>query len=233
MTTQREPAFVIDPRARAMLAEMGVRVWMPSSAPLQPKSETQTQQVSKPETAAATAEVAIAVPVRREPPLRLPVMDAPPKAAHTALGDAQYVIANLPSDAASYDLVVLGEPCQGAAASLLANMLKVFGESARAAPRIFIAEMTASENDAISLHDQLAAIPAKLVLLLGPHAAKALLDKAAADLPFSKLRGLVHDIVHGAKYVVTYHPQQLLRQPLAKANSWQDLKLARQSLSAL
>lgn len=216
MTTQREPAFVIDPRARAMLAEMGVRVWMPTdvaqAAPLQAKQDAASQP----------SEV-VAVPVRREPPLRLPVMDAPPAAgasASSALTSAQYVISNLPANASEYDLVVLGEPCQGAAANLLVNLLKPLASSA---PRVFVAHMVASHHESVTLHDQLVTISTKLVLALGPHAAKALLDKAVDGIPFSKQRGRVHGNI-----IVTYHPQQLLRQPLAKASAWQDIKLVLQ-----
>ena len=218
MTTQREPAFVIDPRARAMLAEMGVRVWMPVDAA--PAALQATP-------AAAKVEVAV-VPVRREPPLRLPVMDAPPQTAQNSrLEEARYVIGNLPSEASEYDLVALGEPCQGAAASLLANLLKPL---ATAAPRIFIANMVASHNDSVNLQDQMATIPAKLVLSLGPHAAKALLDKAADGIPFSKLRGTVHTSAQVAQVLVTYHPQQLLRQAQAKASGWQDIRLVLRTL---
>lgn len=232
MTTQREPAFVIDPRARAMLAEMGVRVWMPADAapsapqaapvnrstamPVQAKHVKQEGGASQP----AVGAVTVAVPVRREPPLRLPVMDAPPVAA---LGATRYVIGNLPTETADYDLMVLGEPCQGTTASLLVNLLKPL---ASAAPRVFVAHMVASHNDAVNLHDQLAMIPAKLVLALGPHAAKALLDKAVDGIPFSKQRG----IVHNERIIVTYHPQQLLRQSRAKAASWQDIRLALKTL---
>jgi uracil-DNA glycosylase len=233
MTTQREPAFVIDPRARAMLAEMGVRVWMPadaapSASQAPPAARSTAMPVQTNQDAASQPGEVVAVPVRREPPLRLPVMDAPPQAAqNTALGEPCYVIGNLPSEAASYDLVVLGEPCQGAAATLLVNLLKPLESIA---PRIFIAHMVASHNDSVNLQDQLATIPAKLVLALGPHAAKALLDKAADGIPFSKLRGTVHPTAQSAHIVVTYHPQQLLRQPQAKASSWQDIRLARRTL---
>ncbi len=213
MTTQREPAYVIDPRARAMLAEMGVRVWLPQG------SVEKTSPVR---------ESALPVPVRREPPLRLPVMDAPPQAAQGAaqsvtLGEARYVIGNLPTEAADYDLVVLGEPCEGPAAELLANVLKPFASTA---PRVFVAHMVASHNDAVNLHEQLATIPNQLILALGPHAAKALLDKTSEGIPFSKLRGAVHP----PHVVVTYHPQQLLRQPQAKASCWQDIGLALRTL---
>jgi uracil-DNA glycosylase len=262
MTTQREPAYVIDPRARAMLAEMGVRVWMPADGAqaMQPQAKlgaavpTSTLTFNQ-------APVTVAVTVRREPPLRLPVMDAPPSSrssgssaaaasgASDALTPAQYVIANLPIDVSDYDLVLLGEPCQGTAEQLLGNILKLFTSTSSmtsvssississisaAAPRIFIAHMVASHNEAVSLHDQLASLPAKLVLALGPHAAKALLGSAAEGIPFSKLRGKVHSMASDTatphKVVVTYHPQQLLRQNAAKAMSWQDIRLSLRTL---
>jgi uracil-DNA glycosylase family 4 len=155
-------------------------------------------------------------------------MDAPPDS--TSLGTTRYVIGNVPLDAASFDVLVLGEPCQGAAEQLLANLLKPLG---LAAPRIFIAHMVASHNDAVNLHDQLAQIPVKLVLALGPHAAKALLEQAADGIPFSKLRGTVHasKMPPTPHTIVTYHPQQLLRQPAAKASSWQDLRLVVRTLT--
>jgi uracil-DNA glycosylase family 4 len=197
-----------------MLAEMGVRVWLPTSE----VTVTPARQLTAVDAPAA----AVAIPVRREPPLRLPVMDAPPVSA--VLGVTRYVMANLPVDAASFDVIVLGEPCQGAAEQLLANLLKTLGSSA---PRIFIAHMVASHNDAVSLQEQLATVPTKLVLALGPHAAKALLGQAADGIPFSKLRGTAH----APNVIVTYHPQQLLRQPAAKANSWQDMRLVLRTLA--
>jgi uracil-DNA glycosylase len=248
MTTQREPAFVIDPRARAMLAEMGVRVWMPADDAQAAPPQAKQAVVSQP------APVTVALPVRREPPLRLPVMDAPPASrmsgtasasGSSALTSAQYVISNVPADVSDYDLVVLGEPCQGAAELLLGNILKLLtsagsggsgssGSAASAAlPRIFMANMVASHNEAVSLHDQLASLPAKLVLALGPHAAKALLGSAAEGIPFSKLRGVVHSLPPlPCTAVVTYHPQQLLRQPKAKSQTWLDIKLVMRTLQA-
>jgi uracil-DNA glycosylase len=69
-------------------------------------------------------------------------------------------------------------------------------------------------------------LPAKVVLVLGPHSAKALLGEASQGTPFGKLRGTAHSVPGlAAKAIVTYHPLQLLRQPLAKAQAWIDLKL--------
>ncbi len=207
--------LVLDPRQRAMLAEMGVRVWLPSeskAALVQAKQDVASQPVS--------AETVVAsVPVRREPPLRLPVLERPPAAVGSA--PVRYVIGNLPEGEASFDIVLLGEPCTGDAEKLLASMARVLGE------KTFVAQMVSTQNEMESLADQLTKLPTKVVVALGPHAAKALLGEAAQAMPFGKLRGMAHSAPGlGSKAVVTYHPLQLLRQPLAKAQAWIDLKLA-------
>ena len=86
--------------------------------------------------------------------------------------------------------------------------------------------MVPSLNEAESLTNQLALMPSKVVVALGPHAAKALLGEARGAMPFGRLRGTAHP-VNGLNRtaIVTYHPLQLLRQPLAKAQAWLDLKL--------
>jgi DNA polymerase len=216
----------LDARQIAILAEMGVRVWQPQ-APLGRAGSgakflnLAPQNTEAPNPKVLNPDAPIPLVVRREPPLRLPVVDAPPRTAD--FGVTHYVIGNLPTEAADYDLVVLGEPCEGPAAQLLANVLKSFASSA---PRVFVAHMVASHNDAVNLHEQLATIPNQLILALGPHAAKALLDKTSEGVPFSKLRGAVHP----PRVVVTYHPQKLLSQQQAKASCWQDIGLALRTL---
>jgi hypothetical protein len=167
--------------------------------------------------------LAQAIPVRHEPPLRLPVLSRPPAALTAA--PSRYVIGNMPSEVSAFDFVLLGEPCTGDAEKLLNNMAKVLGGS------VFTAQMVAALNEAESLADQLQSLPAKIIVALGPHSTKALLGDsqgaASPSIPFGKLRGVVHSLAGlGAKAVVTYHPLQLLRQPLAKAQTWTDLKLA-------
>jgi uracil-DNA glycosylase len=213
--------LVLDPRQRAMLAEMGVRVWLPSDA----APAAALPQV-KPDVAFQPAASAMPVPVRREPPLRLPVLSSPP--VTVGLTPVRYVIGNLPeagSFAGGFDVVFLGEPCTGDAEKLLANMTRVLGTQS------FVAQMlpvqTESLSEPESLASQLAALSAKVIVLLGPHSTKALLGEASGSTPFGKLRGSLHSVDGlGGKVVVTYHPLQLLRQPLAKAQAWVDLKLA-------
>lgn len=64
-------------------------------------------------------------------------------------------------------------------------------------------------------------ISPKFICCLGAVAAMNLLD---SDLPIGKLRGRFHDY-HGAKVVCTYHPAYLLRNPAAKVQTWEDIKM--------
>jgi uracil-DNA glycosylase len=213
--------LVLDPRQRAMLAEMGVRVWLPSDA----APAAALLQV-KPDVASQPAASAMPLPVRREPPLRLPVLSSPP--ATVGLTPVRYVIGNLPeagSFAGGFDVVFLGEPCTGDAEKLLANMTRVLGTQSFVAQMLPVQTESLSESE--SLTSQLAALSAKVIVLLGPHSTKALLGEAFGSMPFGKLRGSLHSVDGlDGRVVVTYHPLQLLRQPLAKAQAWVDLKLA-------
>jgi DNA polymerase len=59
---------------------------------------------------------------------------------------------------------------------------------------------------------------------MGRFAAQTLL---ATDASIASLRGRLHAF-HGVPLIVTYHPAYLLRNPLDKARSWEDLCLARE-----
>ena len=207
--------LVLDPRQRAMLAEMGVRVWLPSDS--EPRVSATPLPEAKLDTTSQPITETMAIPVRREPPLRLPVLISPPLAAGSAL--VRYVIGNLP-EGGDFDAILLGEPCTGDTEKLLANMARTLGA------KIFVAQMVASHYESESLMEQLATLSTKVVLALGPHAARALLGEDSQGTPFSKLRGIAHSLGSlRSKAVVTYHPLQLVRQPLAKAQTWLDLKI--------
>lgn len=64
-------------------------------------------------------------------------------------------------------------------------------------------------------------IAPKFICCLGAVAATNLLETTE---PIGRLRGKVHDY-KGAKVVCTYHPAYLLRNPPAKAQTWEDIKL--------
>jgi DNA polymerase len=71
------------------------------------------------------------------------------------------------------------------------------------------------------LERQLALIRPEFICCLGAVAAQNLLG---STLSIGKLRGKVHEC-RGAKLVCTYHPAYLLRNPSAKKDTWEDMKL--------
>lgn len=240
-------ALNLSPRQRAILAEMGVRVWLPQPAPpaspalgagvglqSKPKDPLAQRPLAPTERALATSlhpplrdvgrtrlEGTRPEPVRR--PVPPPAASSPssmPSAAHAT----RYVIDNMPQALEQpLDYLVVGEPCTGAAAQLLNNMLRMLGD------RLWVAQMVAARADQPSLEAQLPLVSVKAVLVLGPHAAKAVLGASAHPVTFGQLRGQSHRLelpgqTQSVPVIVTYHPLQLLRQPLAKAKAWQDLK---------
>jgi uracil-DNA glycosylase family 4 len=76
------------------------------------------------------------------------------------------------------------------------------------------------------LERQIELVGPALILVVGRIAAHNLLQ---TDLPIGRLRGRVHRYgKQGIPLVVTYHPAYLLRSPLEKRKSWEDLQLAQQ-----
>lgn len=78
------------------------------------------------------------------------------------------------------------------------------------------------------LKRQIALVQPRVIVALGKTAASALLD---TDASIASLRGRVHEY-QGIPLVVSFHPAYLLRTPLDKAKSWQDLCLASATISA-
>ena len=76
---------------------------------------------------------------------------------------------------------------------------------------------------------QLDLVKPKLILAMGRFAAQTLLNTEAS---IASLRGKVH-AYHGLPLVVTYHPAYLLRTPLDKSKSWEDLCLATDTMDGL
>lgn len=81
------------------------------------------------------------------------------------------------------------------------------------------------------LNRQIQLVAPKIILAVGRIAAHNLLN---TEQTIGRLRGKVHLLSeHDIPVVVTYHPAYLLRSPLEKRKSWQDLKLARQTLNEM
>jgi DNA polymerase len=127
-----------------------------------------------------------------------------------------------------------GEPFVGKAGQLLTEMLRAISRERRA---VFIANVLKcrppqnrdpSVQEIAScmpfLQRQIALVNPRLILVVGRIAAHSLLQ---VDTPIGKLRGKVHQ--YGERripLVVTYHPAYLLRSPGQKRHSWADLLLA-------
>jgi uracil-DNA glycosylase family 4 len=78
------------------------------------------------------------------------------------------------------------------------------------------------------LEKQIALIQPKVLVGLGKFAAQWLFKSME---PISRLRGRVGDY-GGAKVVPTFHPAYLLRNPGAKKDVWEDMKVVRRLLAA-
>jgi DNA polymerase len=79
------------------------------------------------------------------------------------------------------------------------------------------------------LQRQIEMVRPRLILAVGRIAAQSLLQTTT---PVGRLRGRVHDYgAAGLPLVVTYHPAYLLRSPGQKRRAWDDLCLARATVS--
>lgn len=78
------------------------------------------------------------------------------------------------------------------------------------------------------LQRQIALVKPRLLVALGKIAASHLLQ---TETSISQLRQKIHDY-DGIPLIVTYHPAYLLRSPLEKRKSWDDLRFARKLLQS-
>jgi DNA polymerase len=76
------------------------------------------------------------------------------------------------------------------------------------------------------LEKQIKAVDPGLIVILGVFPARILLS---VDSSLEELRGKVHEHM-GIKTIVTFHPADLLRDPLKKSAAYQDLKLIKRLL---
>lgn len=133
----------------------------------------------------------------------------------------------------------LGDPFVGRAGQLLNLMLRAIG---LAREQVYIANILkcrppknrdprAQEMESCEpyLLRQIALLKPKVILATGRIAAQSLLR---CTTPIGRLRGSRHVYAPAnLPMVVTYHPAYLLRSPMQKSKSWEDLKMLRQILS--
>ncbi len=142
-----------------------------------------------------------------------------------------------------------GEPFAGQAGQLLDNMLAAI--KLKRSEDVYLANIVkcsgainrAPQADEIAqcsayLTRQIQLLHPKLIVALGHAAATALLGE---DREWDSLLGKVHNYIVVAKdgsqtaipLIITHHPAALLLTPLNKAQTWQDLCLARDTMQRL
>ena len=244
----------LDARQRAMLDEMGVKVWWPApeavedaapaveakAAPAEPLAAEAPRERAAVHAPAPPERPAVAAPAPAARPAAAPLshgaavlVDAPRRLyAEAGAAPAQggwLVVADMPPEADGRH----GEPFAGDAGKLLDNMLRALKLHDGSTPvhlmrthRGVAAGQPGSPRPmAEAFQAQAAALAPALVLAMGPLAAQSLMQSAD---PLGRLRGRAVPLasIEGVAVVATYHPAYLLRNPADKARAWADLCLA-------
>ncbi|MDH1292572.1 hypothetical protein N5C43_15085 [Comamonas terrigena] len=179
-----------------------------------------------PQAASADAAPAHATPVYRAPAaasapwFMAPLVHAYAESAAPDAPDAGWLVLVECADPA--------DPWAGDAGALLNNMLRALRLQQH--PQVRIAPLTRQAPDSATGHPGLEPLAPALqtalathrparVLVLGLHAARAVLQRSEALGP---LRAELHQL-HGVPAVVSYDPAYLLRAPHAKPGAWADL----------
>ncbi|HEY2558587.1 MAG TPA: uracil-DNA glycosylase family protein [Caldimonas sp.] len=210
-------------RQRAMLREMGVRLWLPEDAPT-----PAARELALPAGRGAVESARAAT--KNEPAVSSVAAElAPGPPRMPGLAPADWLVVSERLDD--------GDPQQE---QLLENMLRAIGVGLVAPSRerravcftVAAAGGAAGGADADigppPLRAAIDAVRPRCVLALGRAAAAALLGATA---PLGGLRGRVHEH-DGVPVVVTFSLAFLLRHPAEKAKAWADLCLAVGALSA-
>lgn len=241
----------LDKRQRAMLREMGIRVWQPAAAAapaLQPampavsatiamksvansalsESATGTFQA---QSAPVQATRGASAETRPDPPALADVEGGP---AGWSVGEALALYEDAAPGAGARWLVLAetaataltpgrGHPLEGEAGKLLDNMLRA-AKLHQAGAALFapLVRGIAGSPAGAGLAEVLAGAKPDIVLVMGRLAAQALLQSSE---PFGKLRGQIHRL-HGFPTIVTHDAPYLLRNQADKAKAWDDLCLA-------
>ena len=245
----------LDPRQRAMLEAMHIKVWQPEPVVAQAVTTDAPKNIAV-SARAAGAEAGFggknAAPQPPSPPPARPVQAPGPAAAvpaaaafasgPTALSllPPQLLYTHVdPSQAPALlgaDWLVVAEadgdaahkPLAGDAGRLLDNMLRAM--QLQHHPRVHhMALARSASGDAAPGHD-LQATLAYAVAALQPAMVLVMGRLAAQTLlqrrePLGQLRGQVHSL-HGVPAIVTFDAPYLLRAPADKARAWADLCLA-------
>jgi len=240
------PSLPLDPRQRAMLQEMGVRLWLPEAganaqAPSAQRTGSAGTTVPGPAASNLHRSTAAPTPARptAAPSAAVPTPASPAPSTHATTEQAVlqeprtlYPDANpaLCPPALGPAWLLVAEGVHGSAAlaeqaeRLLDNMLRAM--QLHRHPRVFLAALErsapgteASADIPATLADAVAQLQPAMVLVLGHVAARAALGRTE---PLGRLRAGPH-VLAGCPAVVTYDPAFLLRSQDNKAAAWADL----------
>jgi DNA polymerase len=254
MQNESATGFELDERQRAMLAEMGVRVWMPKTRAQQfveaPARAIAAGQASASSTATSTEPKLMSVPVVdiSNLPAGIANMNWPElQSAVSACtgcglchGRQQAILGNglvtanwmVVGDAPAEEEDTEGQSFAGPAGQLLDNMLKALGLKREEVylTHALKCRTPAGRNASQVEVSHCATYLARQVALVQPQVILAMGRTAALALlqsaePLGKLRSQVHEFA-GVPVVVTYPPAYLLRNQSDKAKAWTDLCLA-------
>ena len=235
----------LDARQRAMLREMGVRVWQPSQAPAAaaPDAPAASEGSAAPTAPTAPARPAAAAPTASAAP-NAPRAKPAAKAAEPPLpaetGGQGWQVGALQalhqggegdlspeSDAGARWLLLVEQrhdDGSGDAQRLLQAMLRA--ARLHQGSQVWLAPLQRTEPAGAvqGLEQALADTEPDLVFIMGRLSAQALLE---TDEPLGRLRGQVHEL-WGLPAIASYDPVTLLHSPTDKGKAWDDLCLALQ-----
>ncbi|CAN7695956.1 uracil-DNA glycosylase [Variovorax sp. LjRoot84] len=236
----------LDARQRAMLDEMGVKVWWPVAEPAEAQAVEVVVAAPRVEAEAMPAAPRAPVPVSAPPvrPSAAPshgatvLIDAPRRLygdEEKAVQGGWLIVADMPPELDGRH----GEPFAGDAGRLFDNMLRALQLHGAATPvhlmrthrGVASGQPGSPRPIAEAFAAPAAALAPRVVLAMGPLAAQSLLQSGE---PLGKLRGravrLAIPDLEDVAVVATYHPAYLLRNPADKARAWADLCLAAEQL---
>jgi DNA polymerase len=239
-------------RQRLMLREMGLQVWSPAAeeaplaAPVPQPAVAVPAPTVQPQRQAVTGPVAtMDWDTLRDTVAGCQACTLCSSRRNTVFGvgnpNAHWMIVG---EAPGEQEDLKGEPFVGPAGQLLDNMLRALQltrSEAEPERQVFIAntlkcrpprnrnpepaELAQCEP---YLMRQIELVQPKIILAMGRLAVQSLLRSSE---PIGRLRGRVHQY-QGVPLVVTYHPAYLLRNPVDKSKSWDDLCLAAATAAA-
>lgn len=246
-------ALNLDARQRAMLDEMGVKLfWWRQPEPVEAPMPEAPAARAEPAIEAAAPALPAAVPPRAAPamaaaPAPVAAPRAPAAATHGAdvLADAPRRLCGDPAASQGGWLIVAdmppaldgrhGDPFDGDAGRLLYNMLNALQLHGGAVPVHLMRThrgVASGQPDSPRpigevLAEGAAALAPRVVLAMGPLAAQSLMQSTE---PLGKLRGRAVPMdlagLQALPVVASYHPAYLLRNPADKGRAWADLCLA-------